>query len=420
MFQTMAACTNFIFSLKASQYKGEPLVAAKKLLAYFGNPQEDLRYVHFAGSNGKGSTLNATREILMAHGLKVGAFISPHFIVPNERVTINKEMITDIEFLALMNDIEAAIQSELDGKYPSFFEMMTVMAFLYFAKMAPDVVLLETGLGGRIDTTNIITPEVSVITTISLEHTQLLGDTYEKVAYEKAGIIKSKVPVVVGVKQLEALKVIKEVATLKEAPTFIIGENITVSYEHQSFSYHSDRSSFESLQLRMQGVHQMDNAALAVTAALLFDESISETTIRHALKCAAWEGRFERIANNIVLDGAHNLEGTIALVDTLQRVEPNKQYTFLYAVMDDKDHKRSIEVLSQVAKEMVFTELSIPRAAKAVHLFNECSHGNKKIAVDWQLWLKSINHAQNEDELFIVTGSLYFIAEVRKALEGLQ
>ncbi len=212
MFHSIEECTDFIFKLRASTYKGEPLEAVRKILFELDNPHEKVKFIHFAGSNGKGSTLNATREILMEHGLQVGAFISPHLERVNERITINKEQIADAAFLDYANQVDEIIQKKLDGQYPSFFEIMTVIACMHFANETTDIALMETGIGGRIDSTNVITPEVSVITTISLEHTEILGDTIEKIALEKAGIVKNEKPVVAGVKQLEARKVLKEKA----------------------------------------------------------------------------------------------------------------------------------------------------------------------------------------------------------------
>lgn len=253
MFQTMEQCTNFIFKLKASQYKGEPLQSAKIILDALGNPEQKTKFIHFAGSNGKGSTLNATREILIEHGLTVGAFISPHLERANERVTINKQQIPDEDFLRIANEIAEVVGNKLDGKFPSFFEFMTLLALKYFSERSLDIALLETGIGGRLDSTNVVTPEVSVITTISLEHTDMLGETYAEIAAEKAGIIKQGKPVVVGVENLEALAVIQQTAAQQHAPIYTISEHFYVENQKGAFLTTEAISALTRLNLRWQG-----------------------------------------------------------------------------------------------------------------------------------------------------------------------
>lgn len=418
MFHTMKDCTDFIFRLKASQYKGQPLESARKILAALGNPEASTRFIHFAGSNGKGSTLNATREILMTHGLTVGAFISPHLERPNERITINKSQISDEDFLYFANKIADIVHNQLDGKFPSFFEFMTLIMFQYFAKVQPDIALIETGIGGRLDTTNVLTPDVSVITTISLEHTDMLGDTIEKIAGEKAGIIKFGRPVVVGAREEEARKVIRAEAAQHQAPLYMLDDIIHVekTAERQMFTYEALDRKIKDIYVRMAGAHQLDNAALAITAALLYDASIKEETIRTGLAKASWDGRFERIAPQIILDGAHNPEGTAALLHTLEQVEPDKRYKFVYAALQDKDHQESIRMMEGAASEIYFTEIDLPRAAKAEVLAEESRHPCKIIQKDWRALLLTLHGNLQEDELLVITGSLYFIAEVRSFL----
>lgn len=418
MFHTVKDCTDFIFTLKASQYKGQPLESARKILSALGNPEASTRFIHFAGSNGKGSTLNATREILMTHGLTVGAFISPHLERPNERITINKSQISDEDFLYFANKITDIVHNQLDGKFPSFFEFMTLIMFQYFAKAQPDIALIETGIGGRLDTTNVLTPEISVITTISLEHTDMLGDTIGKIAGEKAGIIKSRRPVVVGAREEEAREIIRAEAARNQAPLYMLDDIIHAekTAERQMFTYEALDRKIEDIYVRMAGAHQLDNAALAITAALLYDASIKEETIRTGLARASWDGRFERIAPRIILDGAHNPEGTAALLHTLEQVEPDKRYKFVYAALQDKDHQESIRMMEGAASEIYFTEIDLPRAAKAEVLAEESRHPCKIIQKDWRALLLTLHGNLQEDELLVITGSLYFIAEVRSFL----
>ncbi|MBD8037310.1 bifunctional folylpolyglutamate synthase/dihydrofolate synthase [Solibacillus sp. A46] len=413
MFQSIEQCTNFIFQLKASQYKGEPLQSAKMILNALGNPEKKNKFIHFAGSNGKGSTLNATREILMAHGLTVGAFISPHLERANERVTINKNQISDEDFLNIANQLSEVIKEKLDGKFPSFFEFMTLLALQYFAEQQVDVVLLETGIGGRLDSTNVVLPEVSVITTISLEHTDMLGESYGEIAAEKAGIIKTMKPVVVGVKNKEALSVIKEAAIQLHAPIYLINEQFYIENNKKSnFNYVSDIN-ISNITMAMVGEHQKENAALAITAVKLFLPSVDEKKVKQALQDAKWDGRFERVTGNIILDGAHNSEGTMALVETIKEVAPQHKVKFIYAALQDKDHALSIELMDKFAAEMHFTQINLPRAATANQLFEQSNHAKKFMNPNWQQLIETEKANLAEDELLVITGSLYFIAEVR-------
>ncbi|MEK3766550.1 MULTISPECIES: bifunctional folylpolyglutamate synthase/dihydrofolate synthase [unclassified Solibacillus] len=413
MFQSIEQCTNFIFQLKASQYKGEPLQSAKMILNALGNPEKKNKFIHFAGSNGKGSTLNATREILMAHGLTVGAFISPHLERANERVTINKNQISDEDFLNIANQLSEVIKEKLDGKFPSFFEFMTLLALQYFTEQQVDVVLLETGIGGRLDSTNVVIPEVSVITTISLEHTDMLGESYGEIAAEKAGIIKTMKPVVVGVKNKEALSVIKETAIQLHAPIYMINEQFYIeNNKNSNFDYVSDIN-ISNITMAMIGEHQKENAALAITAVKLFLPSVDEKKVKQALHEAKWDGRFERVTGNVILDGAHNSEGTMALVETIKEFAPHHKVKFIYAALQDKDHAVSIELMDKFAAEMHFTQINLPRAATANQLFEQSNHAKKFMNSNWQQLIETEKAKLAENELLVITGSLYFIAEVR-------
>lgn len=420
MFHSIEECTDFIFKLRASTYKGEPLEAVRKILFELDNPHEKVKFIHFAGSNGKGSTLNATREILMEHGLRVGAFISPHLERVNERITINKIQIDDDVFLNYANQIDDIIQRKLNGLYPSFFEIMTVLACLHYANEKIDIGLMETGIGGRIDSTNVIHPEVSVITTISLEHTDILGDTIEKIAFEKAGIIKKEKPVVVGVKQPEAIEVIKKKANETNSKCYFLGKDIKIEDVKkgrlQVFNFSFGNTQMKSIPLAMQGEHQINNAALAISASLLLDATIKETTIHKALKKARWEGRFEQVNEQIIIDGAHNSEGTQSLINTLKEVYPTKKYKFIYAALQDKDHEVSIRMMDEVATSMNFTQINLPRATKAELLASQSKHSNIHINENWQQLIQDEIKALQSDELLIITGSLYFISDVRKIL----
>ncbi|MGE7091048.1 bifunctional folylpolyglutamate synthase/dihydrofolate synthase [Lysinibacillus sp. NPDC048646] len=426
MFSSMKACTDFIFTLKAVDHKRAPLVMMREVLARLDNPQDKLQTIHLAGSNGKGSTANVLREMLEEAGYRVGTFTSPHLECVNERMTINGKQIPDAQFLRYMNNIAAIVDTNYDGDFPSFFEVVTLIMFQYFAEEAVDFALIETGLGGRLDATNVITPLVSIITTISLEHTAFLGDTFAKVAFEKAGIVKEGVPVVVGVKDEEALAVIKQATLERHAECHVIGKDFIVIAEKQEiamqhFSYRKADVEINDIQLKMAGPHQIANASLAITAMLFLQENghleISETAIRHALQKAQWAGRFEQFTNNIVLDGAHNSEGTAALIQTLEAVYPNHHYRFIYAALSDKDHANSITLMDEVATSMAFTQIDLPNAMPAERLGALSKHPEKEYSSNWREVVEATIQKKKEQEIVVITGSLYFIAEVRQWLQ---
>ncbi|MGE7673967.1 bifunctional folylpolyglutamate synthase/dihydrofolate synthase [Lysinibacillus sp. NPDC094403] len=429
MFKTMKECTEFIFTLKAVDHKRAPLVLMREVLALLNNPQDRLRAIHLAGSNGKGSTVNALREMLQHAGHKVGAFTSPHLERVNERMTINGNQISDTQFLHYMNKVAEIIETHYEGDFPSFFEVVTLIMYQYFADEEVDFALIETGLGGRLDATNVITPLISIITTVSLEHTAFLGDTLAKVAFEKAGIIKESVPVVVGVKSEEALTVIEEVANERHAPCFVLGKDFTVANIEQGiniqhFNYRKAKVEMVAVPLKMAGPHQINNASLAITAILTLRENgaidISDESIRQALAKAQWAGRFEQLPGNIILDGAHNSEGTAALIQTLKTVYPHQNYRFIYAALSDKDHANSIALMDSIATSIAFTQIELPNAMPADKLAALSTNTNKMYNANWREMVQTMLYQKNDEDIIVITGSLYFIAEIRHWLQGEQ
>ncbi|MEY9970138.1 dihydrofolate synthase/folylpolyglutamate synthase [Lysinibacillus sp. RC46] len=429
MFKTMKECTDFIFTLKAIDHKRAPLVLMREVLVLLNNPQDRLRAIHLAGSNGKGSTVNALREMLQHAGYKVGAFTSPHLERVNERMTINGNQISDEQFLHYMNKIAEIIETHYEGDFPSFFEVVTLIMFQHFADEEVDIALIETGLGGRLDATNVITPLISIITTISLEHTAFLGDTLAKVAFEKAGIIKENIPVVVGVKSEEALTVIEEVANERHAPCLVLGKDFTVENIEQGtniqhFNYRKANVEMVAVPLKMAGPHQINNASLAITAILTLRENeaidISDESIRQALAKAQWAGRFEQLPDNIILDGAHNSEGTAALIQTLKTVYPRQNYRFIYAALSDKDHAKSIALMDSIATSIAFTQIELPNAMPADQLAALSTNTNKMYNANCREMVQTMLHQRNDEDVIVITGSLYFIAEIRQWLQGEQ
>ncbi|MET3320019.1 UNVERIFIED_ORG: dihydrofolate synthase/folylpolyglutamate synthase [Peribacillus simplex] len=422
MVKTMKEINHFFEQRQVQLGMNFGLSRMETLLTKLGNPQEGLKYIHIAGSNGKGSTLHYIKEILLAEGIRVASFTSPYLIRMNEQLKINTDEISDNEFVAAFQELWPIVQ-EMDsaGNGPTQFEILTAMAFSYFSKKEVDLVLMETGLGGRLDTTNVIQPLLSIITSISLEHTNILGNTLAEIASEKAGIIKSGAPIISGVTSEEPAKVIEEKAASADVPYYQLGRDFYVndvkqSKHGQSFSISLDNRSIRNIDLQMLGRHQIDNAALAVAAVMLVIEGIDEKSIRKGIGEAKWNGRFEKISDEplIIIDGAHNPAGIEVLIETLKTHYPDYTYQFIFSSFRDKDYSQMLHMLEKEAIEIIITEFNHERAADAEKLYKQCSHENKSIDKDWQSAIRKGRQNTGEKEILVITGSLYFLSLVRE------
>ncbi|EKN65873.1 folyl-polyglutamate synthetase [Neobacillus bataviensis LMG 21833] len=394
------------------------------------NPENKIKAVHIGGTNGKGSTVTFLRSILQAGGYTVGTFTSPYIEQFNERISINGKPITDDELLQLANVIRPLAdkleETELGG--PTEFEVITAMAFYYFANIRkPDIVIFEVGLGGRFDSTNIIQPLASIITNIGLDHTNILGNTYEEIAFEKAGIIKEKTPIFTAVKHSGALKVIEEQADKKSAPIARLNHEFTISGHNsltrgERFTIETLPHPLKQLEISMIGQHQTENASLAVLAAQYLNEkgffNITEQSIQSGLKQAYWPGRFEVLSENplVIIDGAHNEEGITALTHELSTRFADRNIQIVFAALADKKLDEMIGKLDKIANQISFVSFDFPRAAKAEQLLN-ISQSNNKLAVDhWQSYLLEEIKNLDVSQMLVVTGSLYFISEAKPHL----
>ena len=340
MFTTMNQIQQFFETRSLQLGMNFGLSRMEELLEKLGNPHKELKYIHLAGSNGKGSTLHYIKEMLITEGYTIASFTSPYLEEINEQLRINDENISDEDFIATFQELSPVIQ-EMDraGNGPTQFEILTAMAFSYFHHRNVDLVLLEAGLGGRLDSTNVIVPLVSIITSISLEHTNILGNTLAEIASEKAGIIKAGVPIISGVTEEEPAQVIEQTAQSLKAPYVQLTKDIVVrDVNHtdstQSFTFTMGDTVLENLSLQMLGRHQVNNAALAVAAVTLLKDvfPISETSIREGLHKAKWKGRFEKLSDKptIIIDGAHNEAGIRVLLETLRTQYPKRNYRFVF------------------------------------------------------------------------------------------
>jgi dihydrofolate synthase/folylpolyglutamate synthase len=404
------------------------------MLERLDHPERRLKFVHIAGTNGKGSTSAMMESILREAGHNIGLFTSPYLQSFTERIRFNGESISDDDLLKIMNKIRPIVE-ELSTKEevgtPTEFEIVTVIALEYFAKTAyPDLVIWETGLGGRLDSTNVVTPLISVITNIGLDHTNVLGTTLEEIAREKAGIIKNGVSVVTGVQDEESLKVIEEIAKNKKSTLYRLGKEFTVERQQpepgdkkERFHFYSHFSKLNGLQLSLLGEHQVANASVALMALqvlnIYYALYIEEEHIRAGLLKTTWPGRFEVINEKptILLDGAHNEEGVNALVQTLKDFYPDKKVNLLFAVLEDKPYDKMIELLVPYCNKVFLTSVAHPRQASPDAVAKCMMEAGLKTEMytihDWREAFRQCLSSTNDEEVLLVAGSLYFISDIR-------
>lgn len=407
------------------------LMRMEWLMERLGHPERKLKAVHIGGTNGKGSTLTYLRSVLEAAGYKTGSFTSPYIEQFNERISINGVPISDDDVLHLVNTIYPLAMELEETEYggPTEFEIITAMAFYYLAEISPvDLALIEVGLGGRYDSTNVLQPLLAIITNIGLDHVKILGSTYEEIAYEKAGIIKEGTSLISAVAQTNAREVILREAEKNRAPVYFLGNQFSI-IDHTStatgerFTWQNEEEVFQAIELSMLGKHQTENAALAIMASVLLQKEqglrIPEAALREGLKNAFWPGRFERISVNptIILDGAHNEEGVTALTNELQKRYKEQKINILFSALGDKQLDRMIAKLDSTADRITFVTFEHPRATTAEHLYQLSHSANKSKNEDWQQALKAELREQKNDEILVITGSLYFIKQVKEFLK---
>ncbi len=385
-----------------------------KLLECVGNPQDKLSVIHVAGTNGKGSVCAFLQTMLTKSGKKTGKFISPNMLRVNERISIDGMEISDEDLNRLLLKIESHLGEvkEATGEIPSQFEAWTAVAFCYFLEQNCDVVVLETGLGGRYDATNVIKkPLCTAITRIAVDHVAYLGDSVDKIAYEKAGIIKEGVPLVTLPQDEDAMNVLKRVANDKNAPVFV-----TTSAEvsdpkgcYEVFSY----GNIKNLVCGISGYHQIENASLAIETALQLE--ISESVIREGLKQARHIGRLEQVTENILFDGAHNLNGMTALRTSLDRYYPNTEKIFVSAFMKDKDIKESLAVFS--GESFYFVSVCNNERSDTPENLCQIARESGVFGTAFSDLESAIFAAEKTGKLIVVCGSLYLYQDLSVLLE---
>ncbi|WP_431804699.1 bifunctional folylpolyglutamate synthase/dihydrofolate synthase [Halobacillus andaensis] len=393
------------------------------------HPEHHLNAIHVAGTNGKGSTVSFLRHLLQEQEYSVGTFTSPYIVRFNERISINGEPISDYELIELVSTVKP-LAEEL-GKTvwgePTEFEVITAMAFLYFKERGIDFVIFETGLGGRYDSTNIVDPILSIITNIGKDHTSLLGESYEEIAYQKAGIIKKEKPVLTCVKQVDALNVIRKECLSQDADLLTEGKDFTVIHDEsttrgESFYFQSADYSSAKLYTQMKGIHQIYNAGLALASIEMLKKLgylIQREFYQSAISSTSWPARFEVVQEEptVILDGAHNREGTVALTNTLKAHYPDKKIYLLYAAVQDKPVTEMLREYEPIISGAWFTTFSFPKALHPRETA-ELSPITPSIVIDdQQEALKTILNNLTRDDVLVISGSLYFISDIRKYFE---
>ena len=413
------------------------LESMNALLTELDRPQRNYPCIHIGGTNGKGSVGATLLAILNAAGYRVGLYTSPHLSSVRERFRINDSFISKDEFAAVAGQIIRL----LAGRQITYFEFTTALALLWFARQKVDIALLEVGLGGRLDATNVVTPLVSVITNISLDHEQYLGTTVGEIAAEKAGIIKANVPVVTGTRQGEALAVIEARAACLRAPVYLLDRDFKGrphATNKELWSYSGIRENrkkappdLPDLPLRLRGAHQVDNAAQALAALEIIRPHfpVSEAQLRQGLSQVAWPGRLEEFRHTgppprrFLLDGAHNPDGARVLKAALQNDFSYERLILVWASMADKDVAGTLLLVAPLAAEIIFTRPESERSARPEalrDLLPEKLHSLIPIACadSVQAALDLAMASAGEGDLICVAGSLYLVGQARKILRG--
>lgn len=381
-----------------------------KLAELTGNPQNQLRFIHVAGTNGKGSTCAMLESVYRSTGLRVGLFTSPHLVSFRERIQINRQFISEADVMRHVQQLKPLLKEFPEDHHPTFFEVLTVAALNYFAEQKCELVIWETGLGGRLDATNIVTPLASVITNIGIEHSEWLGDTVEKIAGEKAGIIKPGCPVITTATPGHGLEVIASVAREKSSPLTLVGPE------------QSKYPPLNEIELPLHGPHQRLNAALALATVRVLAEQIpvSDSASRSGLASLDWPGRMHRIqtaaGQTILLDGAHNPDGAEALRIALQEEFPGAKPTMIFGVFRDKDSTSMSHSLAPLAGRILLTPVHSERSEDPARLVHACREVNPLAQIEVCRSLADALQKAANARFVTVAGSLYLVGEAMELL----
>jgi len=412
MFKNVEELISFIESQKRNERK-ENLDYFRKLCFLFENPQNKKRLIHIGGTNGKGSTVSYIQNILMNAGFNVGTYISPYIICFNERITYNGKYIPNEDVLRIGNMIISKyLELDKEGlRHPSFFEFMTLMAFIYFSEIEDlDYAVIEVGIGGLLDTTNIIRPIISAVTNVSYDHMNVLGNTLGEIWDNKLGIVKPGIPFFT-IKDGEYLhKAIDKCKSLNSPLTIVDRndiKNIKIDINYTEFDY----KDYDGIKLKLLGAHQIENAILAIEICRFLQ--IRKENIYDGLLNTFWPGRLEVVSKKplIIIDGSHNIGGITALSKFIEAIKDKHRVRLIFAVSANKDKDAMINLLEHYVDEIIFTHFMYKRSDESINLYNLSHHVNKRIVDDVDEII-ALTKADN-DFLNIYCGSLYFISEIR-------
>jgi dihydrofolate synthase / folylpolyglutamate synthase len=413
---------DWLYSLEKAKGIELKLERVRAALAALGDPQASLRCFHVAGTNGKGSVVAFLASILGAAGHRVGVYTSPHLVELTERIRVGDTEIGRDEVVALAGEVRERVLDR--GVDLTFFEILTAMAFVHFARAGVDWVALEVGLGGRLDATNVVDPVVSVITSIGIDHVNFLGAAVRDIAVEKAGIVKPHRPLVVGPIGEEALAVIERIASENAAPLYRRGRE----YDWRPAT--GDAMSFDGLgwhldelEIGLVGRHQRDNAATAIAAVAAVRDrvAVGEAALRRGLASARWPGRLETVLDEplTIVDGAHNVEAMRAVVPEIVRIAGGRPLHVLFAAMGDKDWRAMIEILGPHCTSAVVTEVLAERAAPGDQLRAAfAAHCPATFEPDAATAFARLRSTAGRGDVAVVTGSLFLVGAVHGFLRG--
>jgi dihydrofolate synthase/folylpolyglutamate synthase len=421
-FSDLTRATAWVFDLQKFGIKFG-LSSTLNLLARLNLPYQQGQYLHIAGTNGKGSVAAMLSAMLSRAGYPVGLYTSPHLVHFRERYRLGDQEISEVRLLDLINQVRAAVD---DAEPPTFFEFATAMAFLYFFQEKANPIILETGMGGRLDATNIVQPLVGVITNISLDHQEHLGEGLKTIALEKAGVIKPGAPLVTGAWQKGVLELFSRRCREVQAPMFVRGRDFQARGRAGGrFEYRGLSQDFQNLTLNLVGRHQYGNAALALAVVELLNRTgleVPETAIREGLVQTRWPGRLEVVAQDprVLLDGAHNPDAARILAQTLKQTRGNGRLILVLGIMADKDVDAVLARLLPLAQTVVFTRPQYFRAADVEDLAARAKAYNLEVIKIPQV-AAAIRRAQDlagPKDRIVVSGSLYTVGEAKEYFEG--
>ena len=422
-------CLDKIYKLGRFGIKLE-LDTIQNILRFLNNPQKNYKVIHVAGTNGKGSTATYMASILRKAGFKTGVYTSPHLVRFNERISIDGEDISDEDVVSAYEAIKAV---DIGKRRATFFEIATAMAFYHFAKEQVEWAVIETGMGGRFDATNIVQPQVSVITNLSLEHTDYLGSTIKDLAREKGGIIKPKVPVVTAVSQPSGLKVIETLARKNNAPLFRFKKDFSIrkTPKQSTFTFQGIHNAYRDLVKPLPGDHQRENLSLALAACeLVFHRNretdarynLSQDLVHNGLSIARWPGRLEKIQENplVILDGAHNLKAAQVLGKYLSDTLKGRRLTLVLGILDDKPHDDMLGHLLPLADRVIITKAKIDRSIETDVLAASVKKyftGDLSIIEDVPGAVSHAISTSSENDAVCIAGSLYVAGEAKEKFD---